>query len=62
MAATVYVLVALALISALFATVMVLVWRSIDRAAHLIACSAAYVAATLQWLVLRQATDASPDP
>lgn len=54
MAGTVYVLVALVLISGLFTTVLLLVWRSIDRAPHLLAWSAAYLAATLQWLALLQ--------
>lgn len=53
-----YVLVALGLISALFATVMLLVWRWIDRAPHLLAWAGAYGAATAQWVCLLQSASA----
>ena len=55
MSSTVYLPVALGLISLLFASVMLLVWRWIDRQAHVLCWAAAYLAATLQWLCLLRA-------
>ena len=49
MSANVYVLVALGLISVLFAIVMLMVWRWIDAKAHLLAWAAAFVAASCHW-------------
>ena len=49
MSANVYVLVALGLISVLFAVVMLMVWRWIDAKAHLLAWAGAFVAASCHW-------------
>lgn len=49
MSANIYVLVALGLISVLFAIVMLMVWRWIDAKAHLLAWAGAFVAASCHW-------------
>ncbi|MEE4297862.1 MAG: GGDEF domain-containing protein [Pseudomonadales bacterium] len=63
MTGTVYVPLALALVSGLLAIVLALVWRTIERAPHLLAWSGAFVAASLQWLSLLQVElSAEPRP
>ena len=49
MSANIYVLVALGLISVLFAIVMLMVWRWIDAKPHLLAWAGAFVAASCHW-------------
>jgi diguanylate cyclase (GGDEF)-like protein len=57
-----YVLVALGSISTLFATVMLLVWRLIDRKPHVLAWAGAYGAAAAQWACVLRGGFVEGDP